>query len=164
MLMCHKTGRSWSERKSFRPITLLNDMRLHTECGILRWKRVRSLPLRPVYSIRKAEGEQEEMVGKEGGEKRCKRCLPRRHRCQRLCAGRVQCEAKHGGHAHCLRPGGGNRKEWGTTRKVGGEIGQRAKGNRRRITKESDWRQKRGERKRECLHFEKTPRDPQGVM
>ena len=48
---------------------------------------------------------------------------------------------------------GRNRKEWGTTRKVGGEIGRRAKGNRRRITKESDWRQKRGETKARKLAF-----------
>ena len=48
---------------------------------------------------------------------------------------------------------GRNRKEWGTTRKVGGEIGRRAKGNRRRITKESDWTQKEGETKGRMLAF-----------
>ena len=48
---------------------------------------------------------------------------------------------------------GRNRKEWGTTRKVGGEIGRRAKGNRRRITKESDWTQKEGETKARMLAF-----------
>ena len=40
---------------------------------------------------------------------------------------------------------GRNQKGMGTTREVGGELGGEAKGNRRRITKESDWRQKRGE-------------------
>ena len=52
-----------------------------------------------------AEGEQEEMAGKEGGHKRRGRCLPRRRRCPRLRTGRFQCEAKQGVHAPCLRPG-----------------------------------------------------------
>ena len=47
-----------------------------------------------------------------------------------------------------LRTMEGIEREWGTTIKLGGEIDWRAKGNRRRITKESDWRQKRGETKR----------------
>jgi len=47
----------------------------------------------------------------------------------------------------------GIEKEWGTTREVGGEIGRRAKGDRRRIEKESDWRQKRGETKARMLAF-----------
>ena len=54
----------------------------------------------------------------------------------------------------------GIEKEWGTTRKVGGELGGEAKGDRRRITKESDWRQKRGETKARMGAFCKTPRDP----
>ena len=52
-----------------------------------------------------------------------------------------------------LRTMEGIEREWGTTRKVGGEIGRRAKGNRRRIAKESDWRQKRGETKARMLAF-----------
>mgnify|MGYP000176652780 FL=1 len=47
----------------------------------------------------------------------------------------------------------GIEKEWGTTRKVGGELGGEAKGDRRRIEKESDWRQKRGETKARMLAF-----------
>ena len=38
-------------------------------------------------------------------------------------------------------------KEWGIARELGGELGGEAKGDRRRIAKESDWRQKRGETK-----------------
>eukprot|EP01043_Picozoa_sp_COSAG02_P028393 COSAG02_NODE_1718_length_11207_cov_2.888999_13_plen_96_part_00 len=38
-------------------------------------------------------------------------------------------------------------KRNGNEERLGGEIGRRAKGKRRRITKESDWRQKRGETK-----------------
>ena len=52
-----------------------------------------------------------------------------------------------------LRTMEGIEKEWGTTRELGGEIGRRAKGNRRRIAKESDWRQKRGETKARMLAF-----------
>ena len=48
---------------------------------------------------------------------------------------------------------GRNRKGMGNDEKLGGEIGRRAKGNRRRITKESDWRQKRGETKGRMLAF-----------
>ena len=59
-----------------------------------------------------------------------------------------------------LRTMEGIEREWGTTRKLGGEIGRRAKGNRRRITKESDWTQKEGETKGRMLAFRKTPRDP----
>ena len=47
----------------------------------------------------------------------------------------------------------GIEKEWGTTREVGGELGGEAKGDRRRITKESDWTQKEGERKARMLAF-----------
>ena len=47
----------------------------------------------------------------------------------------------------------GIEKEWGTTREVGGELGGEAKGDRRRITKESDRRQKRGEGKARMLAF-----------
>ena len=47
----------------------------------------------------------------------------------------------------------GIEKEWGTTRELGGEIGRRAKANRRRITKESDWTQKEGETKARMLAF-----------
>ena len=47
----------------------------------------------------------------------------------------------------------GIEKEWGTTRELGGEIGRRAKANRRRITKESDWTQKRGETKARMAAF-----------
>ena len=38
-------------------------------------------------------------------------------------------------------------KRNGNEERLGGEIGRRAKGDRRRIAKESDWRQKRGETK-----------------
>ena len=48
---------------------------------------------------------------------------------------------------------GMNRKGMGNDERLGGEIGRRAKGNRRRITKESDWRQKRGETKARKLAF-----------
>ena len=48
---------------------------------------------------------------------------------------------------------GMNRKGMGNDERLGGEIGRRAKGNRRRITKESDWRQKRGETKGRMLAF-----------
>ena len=41
----------------------------------------------------------------------------------------------------------GIEKEWGTTREVGGELGDEAKGDQRRMTKENDWRQKEGETK-----------------
>ena len=39
------------------------------------------------------------------------------------------------------------------TRELGGELGGEAKGDRRRIAKESDWRQKRGETKARKLAF-----------
>ena len=58
----------------------------------------------------------------------------------------------------------GIEKEWGTTRELGGEIGRRAKANRRRITKESDWTQKEGETKGRMLAFGENARRPQGVM
>ena len=58
----------------------------------------------------------------------------------------------------------GIEKEWGTTREVGGELGGEAKGDRRRITKESDWTQKRGETKARMPAFRKNTRRPQGVM
>ena len=48
---------------------------------------------------------------------------------------------------------GRNRKGMGNDERLGGEIGRRAKGNRRRIAKESDWRQKRGETKARMLAF-----------
>ena len=54
----------------------------------------------------------------------------------------------------------GIEKEWGTTRKVGGELGGEAKGDRRRIEKESDWRQKRGETKARMLAFLKNTARP----
>ena len=41
----------------------------------------------------------------------------------------------------------GIEKEWGTRREVGGELGGEAKGDQRRITKESDWTRKEGEMK-----------------
>ena len=46
-----------------------------------------------------------------------------------------------------------NRKGMGNDERLGGEIGRRAKGNRRRITKESDWTQKEGETKGRMLAF-----------
>ena len=71
--------------------------------------------------------------------------------------GRLQIKPAHGyPQMHTqprLRTMEGIEREWGTTRKVGGEIGRRAKGNRRRIAKESDWRQKRGETKARMLAF-----------
>ena len=44
-------------------------------------------------------------------------------------------------------------KRNGNEERLGGEIGRRAKGDRRRIAKESDWRQKRGETKAKKLAF-----------
>ena len=44
-------------------------------------------------------------------------------------------------------------KRNGNEERLGGEIGRRAKGKRRRITKESDWRQKEGETKARKLAF-----------
>ena len=44
-------------------------------------------------------------------------------------------------------------KRNGNEERLGGEIGRRAKGDRRRIAKESDWRQKRGETKARMLAF-----------
>ena len=41
----------------------------------------------------------------------------------------------------------------GNDERLGGELGGEAKGNRRRIEKESDWRQKRGETKARMLAF-----------
>ena len=55
---------------------------------------------------------------------------------------------------------GMNRKGMGNDERLGGEIGRRAKGNRRRITKESDWRQKRGETKGRMLAFRKNTARP----
>ena len=46
-----------------------------------------------------------------------------------------------------------NRKGMGNEERLGGKIGRRAKGNRRRIAKESDCRQKRGETKARMLAF-----------
>ena len=44
-------------------------------------------------------------------------------------------------------------KRNGNEERLGGEIGRRAKGDRRRIAKESDWRQKQGETKARMLAF-----------
>ena len=49
--------------------------------------------------------------------------------------------------------GGRNRKGMRNDERLGGEIGRRAKGDQRRIKKESDWRQKRGETKGRMLAF-----------
>ena len=55
---------------------------------------------------------------------------------------------------------GRNRKGMGNDERGRRRARRRAKGKRRRITKESDWRQKEGETKAKSLHFENYPATP----